>query len=53
MLYNFGSIKKDGAQPRASLNNTGGTLYGTTYGGGKQAQGTVFSVTKSGVEKVL
>lgn len=42
----------DGANPYASLLDVGGTLYGTTYFGGK-TWGTVFSVTKAGVEKVV
>jgi uncharacterized repeat protein (TIGR03803 family) len=53
VLYNFGTQKKDGSQPQASLTNLSGTLYGTTYAGGKKGKGTVFSVTTSGAEKVL
>lgn len=53
VLYNFGTQKKDGTQPQASLTNMSGTLYGTTYAGGKKGKGTVFSVTTLGAEKVL
>jgi uncharacterized repeat protein (TIGR03803 family) len=35
------------------LINVKGTLYGTTYSGGTQGLGTVFSVTTTGTEKVL
>jgi uncharacterized repeat protein (TIGR03803 family) len=53
VLYSFGSHGNDGVQPGASLAALGGTLYGTTVKGGKSKKGTVFSVTKSGTEKVL
>jgi uncharacterized repeat protein (TIGR03803 family) len=45
----------DGELPESSLINVGGTLYGTTYGGGSgiYGWGTVFSITTSGQEKVL
>jgi uncharacterized repeat protein (TIGR03803 family) len=38
----------DGAQPYAGLLNVNGVLYGTTYAGGANNLGTVFSVTPSG-----
>ncbi|MGB8908923.1 MAG: choice-of-anchor tandem repeat GloVer-containing protein [Candidatus Cybelea sp.] len=50
----------DGCAPVAGLIDVGGTLYGTTSRGGAYSVcaggggcGTVFSVTKSGTEKVL
>ena len=49
----------DGAYPFADLINVGGTLYGTTWGGGGSTNcgsdgcGTVFKVTKAGAEKVV
>ena len=43
----------DGQQPKAGLIDVNGTLYGTTYGGGKDGDGTVFSVSTTGNEKVL
>ncbi|MGB6412333.1 MAG: choice-of-anchor tandem repeat GloVer-containing protein [Candidatus Cybelea sp.] len=51
-LYSFGS-GPDGQQPKAGLINLNGTLYGTTYKGGKYGAGTVFSTSTSGSEKVL
>ena len=44
---------KDGDDPRANLLAANGTIYGTTYYGGKAGTGTFFSVTPSGTEKVL
>jgi uncharacterized repeat protein (TIGR03803 family) len=63
VLYSFGKIP-DGSYPTASLIDMGGTLYGTTAGGGSNSCGyypyspyngcgTVFSITQSGTEKVL
>ena len=61
VVYSFGAAR-DGADPRASLINVGGTLYGTTSGGGSYTQcdvdgfegcGTVFSLAPDGTEKVL
>jgi uncharacterized repeat protein (TIGR03803 family) len=44
----------DGAFPAlGTLANVGGTLYGTTMGGGTCSNGTVFSITTSGSEAVL
>ena len=51
-LYSFGKTH-DGQQPKAGLIDLNGTLYGTTYGGGKYGAGTVFSTSTSGSEKVL
>ena len=59
VLYNFQSFGVgDGANPVATLVNVGGTLYGTTEDGGQYvynqlSSGTVFSVSTTGVEKVL
>lgn len=52
VLYSFVG-DTDGAHPEASLIDVGGTLYGTTYGGGTYTQGTVFSISTSGTERVL
>ncbi len=43
-LYSFGK-PHDGQQPKAGLIDLNGTLYGTTYGGGKSGGGTAFSVS--------
>jgi uncharacterized repeat protein (TIGR03803 family) len=46
VVYSFGSSgANDGYEPFASLINLGGTLYGTTAGGGANSWGTVFAVT--------
>jgi uncharacterized repeat protein (TIGR03803 family) len=63
VVYSFGT-SPDGSYPTASLIDVGGTLYGTTAGGGSNSCpylpyspyngcGTVFSITTSGTEKVL
>ena len=44
VVYAFGG-GSDGAGPFAGLINIGGTLYGTTIGGGDFGHGTVFAVT--------
>ncbi|HEY6325590.1 MAG TPA: choice-of-anchor tandem repeat GloVer-containing protein [Candidatus Cybelea sp.] len=53
VLYRFGRDSSDGVLPNSSLINVNGTLYGTTQQGGAHSDGTVFSVTTSGKEKVL
>ncbi len=56
VLYAFrGGINSggDGAYPEADLTVMNGTLYGTTFYGGSNGDGTVFSVTTSGQERVL
>jgi uncharacterized repeat protein (TIGR03803 family) len=58
-LYSFVGAPYDGAEPLAGLINVNGTLYGTTYQGGggscgiHTGCGTVFAVTRSGVETVI
>jgi uncharacterized repeat protein (TIGR03803 family) len=59
VLHSFGS-GADGARPFASLIELNGTLYGTTLGGGTHScgsncggDGTVFSITPDGTEKVV
>ena len=61
VLYSFG-VPPDGNEPRASLIDAGGTLYGTTESGGSYTCvndsqyfgcGTVFGVTTSGSESVV
>ncbi len=54
VLHSFGgSSRDDGGEPEAGLINLNGTLYGTTSVGGKNATGTVFSITTSGIETLL
>lgn len=55
VLHSFGGL--DGVRPLAGLIDVKGTLYGTTYFGGKGncvgGCGVVFSITADGTEKVL
>ncbi|MGA9474547.1 MAG: choice-of-anchor tandem repeat GloVer-containing protein [Terriglobales bacterium] len=54
LLYSFGANPMDGAFPNAELVRDGkGNLYGTTYGGGLNAGGTVFKMSAAGAETVL
>lgn len=52
ILYNFGSVSGDGAQPNALVMDSSGNLYGTTEQGGDGA-GTVYKLTGSGMETIL
>lgn len=57
LVYSFKNSLGDGVTPKAPVVNVGGTLYGTTQYGGSTACsggcGTVFGVTKAGVESML
>jgi uncharacterized repeat protein (TIGR03803 family) len=53
VLYSFKGGSEDGEYPEAGLINVKGTLYGTTYDGGANGDGTVFAITTSGAETVL
>lgn len=52
LLHSFRGAS-DGANPVAGLLSVNGTLYGTTQNGGKYGQGTIFSITADGKERVL
>jgi uncharacterized repeat protein (TIGR03803 family) len=52
LLYSFRG-GSDGANPVAALLDVNGTLYGTTQNGGAYGQGTVFSISAEGKERVL
>jgi|HubBroStandDraft_6_1064221.scaffolds.fasta_scaffold78011_2 uncharacterized repeat protein (TIGR03803 family) len=55
VLYSFAG-SPDGSAPIANLVNVKGTLYGTTFSGGAGCGfgcGTVYSISPSGLEKVL
>ncbi len=52
-LHHFGASSGDGANPYAGVIAPTGALYGTTYFGGAHGQGTVYTVTTSGKERVL
>jgi uncharacterized repeat protein (TIGR03803 family) len=47
MLHSFAN-QPDGANPSAGLSLTGNTLYGTTYYGGSNALGIIFSINFDG-----
>jgi uncharacterized repeat protein (TIGR03803 family) len=53
VVYNFQGGTSDGSNVPAGLLKVGGLLYGMNYGGGANGQGTVFSMTPEGVEKVV
>jgi|HubBroStandDraft_5_1064220.scaffolds.fasta_scaffold18820_2 uncharacterized repeat protein (TIGR03803 family) len=53
VLYRFKGSPGDGYIPTAGLLNVKGTLYGTTFLGGANNDGIVFSITTSGAETVL
>jgi len=54
-LHSFWSVDgSDGNQPYAGLvRDAAGNLYGTTFGGGRSGQGTVFKIDASGNESLL
>jgi uncharacterized repeat protein (TIGR03803 family) len=52
VLHSFGG-SGDGELPQAGLTNVSGTLYGTTYGGGTNKDGTVFAITTAGAETII
>jgi uncharacterized repeat protein (TIGR03803 family) len=53
VLYSFGSVANDGANPYGRLiQGSDGNLYGTTERGGS-GYGTVFEITTGGAETVL
>jgi uncharacterized repeat protein (TIGR03803 family) len=55
VVYGFGSNSNDfdGGDPVAGLTPLNGTLFGTTAYGGTQGDGTVFSVSPAGTERVI
>ena len=52
IMHRFGG-GADGARPFAELTEHGGVLYGTTFSGGADNRGTVFSLTPDGTETIL
>ena len=48
VLYSFGSIANDGANPYGTLTLSGTTLYGMTETGGTGGLGTIFEINTSG-----
>jgi uncharacterized repeat protein (TIGR03803 family) len=53
VIYSFGATGNDGTGPYGGVIKVGGKFYGTTYAGGKNGLGTVYSLTPDGHEKVL
>jgi uncharacterized repeat protein (TIGR03803 family) len=53
VLHSFGSGSTDGRDPTTGLIVVKGTLYGTTYDGGANGSGTIYSITTTGDESVL
>jgi uncharacterized repeat protein (TIGR03803 family) len=52
-LYRFKDNQIDGTTPASSLLYLKGVFYGTTLTGGRDGDGTVFSLTRSGKEQIL
>jgi uncharacterized repeat protein (TIGR03803 family) len=52
VLHSFGKAKTDGKDPYAGLIDVGGRLYSTTQYGGTTGNGTIFSITPLGAERV-
>jgi uncharacterized repeat protein (TIGR03803 family) len=53
VTYSFGQAGSDGTRPLASLVNAAGMLYGTTWSGGANGDGTVYQITLTGQESVI
>ena len=48
ILYSFTGTGTDGSEPYAGLTLVGNTLYGTTWYGGADGDGTIFSINTDG-----
>ncbi len=53
VVYSFKYGGRDGTNPEGDLTVLNGKMYGTTYYGGTTGDGTVFSITPAGGERVL
>jgi uncharacterized repeat protein (TIGR03803 family) len=53
VLHSFGASDNDGTNPSSDLIDVQGKFYGTTTTGGSSGNGTVFSITTDGTEKVV
>ena len=49
LFNNFNSSYTNGVEPAGGVIFSGGTLFGTTYGGGDQGGGTVFAISTNGM----
>lgn len=52
-LYSFGSRVDDGMAPQSLIMDNAGDLYGVTWEGGPNSNGTVFKISVSGTESEL
>jgi len=53
LLHDFSGSPSDGADPAGVQVDASGNLYGATFGGGTDYNGTIYEITTTGVEKVL
>jgi len=53
ILHLFGGYPADGQGPNSLIQGSDGNFYGTTFGGGSTNSGTVFKLTREGVETIL
>lgn len=53
VLHSFAGGARDGSNPEGGLVAIGATFYGTTTAGGAAGDGTVFSITPQGTERIL
>ncbi|MGO9017794.1 MAG: choice-of-anchor tandem repeat GloVer-containing protein [Syntrophobacteraceae bacterium] len=53
VLYSFGTVTNDGANPNGSLTLSGSTLYGMTSQGGTNGLGTIFQINATTGYQVL
>jgi uncharacterized repeat protein (TIGR03803 family) len=53
VLHDFTAGDVDGSEPYGTLVEVDGVFYGTTYAGGANGDGSVYSITPGGTESVL
>ena len=54
VLYSFKGTRGDGAEPASGpIRDADGNLYGTTTGGGRSKNGTVYKIDRTGRETIL
>ncbi|MBN8702320.1 MAG: T9SS type A sorting domain-containing protein [Bacteroidetes bacterium] len=53
VMHSFGSLGNDGMYPMSSLFAMNDTIYGTTYVGGDNGDGTIYRITLSGNFSIL
>jgi uncharacterized repeat protein (TIGR03803 family) len=52
-LYSFAGGNADGSDPLADMTLVGSTFYGTTFSGGANGSGAVYSITAAGAEQLV